>query len=471
MKIGSLAAIIGAVMTWGLAAGASAQPLPADKIPMTAAEIAALQTRANAGDVFAAELMGQLYYRWAGMKPDYVKAAQWFHKAADGGDTQAPDFLAKIDAFTAQHAVLYAAAQSGDAKALYDFGQHEPHNATGLEGDAPKEHWFLLSARKGYGPAELAIGTAYFGAYYRRRWEAEDAKRKTARGGEDGDYFGFDYVTVVHRQSDVAVGFEGEGPYTDLPNAKDWLEKGVQAGSAEAEYWLALAYGVEGPDKADMARDWLFKSADDGAGIDAAEDACELAFTGGMARMPVGSARVPIVRFDGPRDYARAFGCYSRQYTSKIGVDDDVAAFSLGYMYHRGLGVSRDDARALALLQPLADGDGEYHYDADYELSLLYRDSPTIKHDLGKAYLLLAEAAEADNAAPQTCGGMDYRSIRHVRRRSATVAALRRDRDKLFQGFVPARGKALDDVLERRGIYPHPGVRPVPVPPPVICVS
>ncbi len=473
MRARTFVTAILSLAAWGVAATAAwASPARENQIRKKPDEIAALRARAEAGDAAAAEEMGELYYDWAGVTPDYVEAAHWFHKAADEGYNPSfrygpSHYLDKIETFTTEHAALYAMAQSGDGKALYDFAQHTPHNATGLTGDAPKEHWFLLSARAGYGPGEAAIGSAYFNAYYRRRWDAVADGTVVV-----GQPFGFDFVGYLGedgREDDVPLNFEAEASDLDLSNAISWLDKAAQGGNGWAAHELAMAYAVTGdasPGDPVKARDWLYKAANDNSTY--AQEACELAFNGELDRMPIAPSGKPLVHFQTQPDYTMAFDCFSRYRDSYEMGSNDEAPYYLGRMYHRGLGVARDDAKALALLQPVADGYGEYHLDAKYELSRIYRDSNTLPHDLEKAYLLLTEASERYGAYPFVNCYVTYSWLLHIDHQAAAVAGLRREWADLSRQLAPHRRQALDRALDARGIRPNGHSTPLQ---PAFCVD
>src|ERR1700759_2412417 len=54
------------------------------------------QPRAQAGDVHAMTMLGELYANGLGVKRDYDKAAEWYKRGADGGDREAMLALAMM---------------------------------------------------------------------------------------------------------------------------------------------------------------------------------------------------------------------------------------------------------------------------------------------------------------------------------------------------------------------------------------
>src|SRR5919204_369234 len=53
-------------------------------------------TRAQAGDIKAMTMLGELYANALGIKRDYAKANEWFKRGADGGDREAMFALAMM---------------------------------------------------------------------------------------------------------------------------------------------------------------------------------------------------------------------------------------------------------------------------------------------------------------------------------------------------------------------------------------
>src|ERR1700743_2586917 len=99
---------------------------------------------AQAGDVHAMTMLGELYSNGLGVTRDYAKAIDWYKRASDGGDREASVALARMrlggygGTTDRQDAVklLASAAKLGSAKAAYNLallyldGQtlsHEPH--------------------------------------------------------------------------------------------------------------------------------------------------------------------------------------------------------------------------------------------------------------------------------------------------------------------------------------------------------
>jgi len=212
---------------------------------------------------------------------------------------------------------------------------------------------------------------------------------------------------------------------------------------------------------------WLIKAALDNADGEAMHDTCELAMTGTVTHMPLGTAWQPLVRFQQTPDYDAAFRCFGKYQAKYGGGWEDEAPFYIGYLYHRGLGTRRDDKRAIELLQPIADGSGEFRLDAQYELSLIYSDSPTIQHDLEKAYVLLGRAASY-YGEPQVGCFISYRQSLHLAHQRNAAQDLRAELVYLRPRLSRDQQHAADLQLEPLH-FDSNGYAPIP--PEQVCVD
>ena len=99
----------------------------------TAADIAALRVKANAGDADAQYNLGLMYLKGQGVPQDYAQAVTWWRQAAEQGD---------------------AAAQS-DLGVMYATGQGVPQD------DAQAVAWTRKAADQGHALAQLNLGVMY----------------------------------------------------------------------------------------------------------------------------------------------------------------------------------------------------------------------------------------------------------------------------------------------------------------------
>ena len=404
--------------------------------PRTEQEKADLRAKAEAGDAWSQFEMGELYYDWAGTPQDYVEAARWYRMAAGQGQSTAAERLDTIARFTDDHAALYAKAQAGNGDDLYGFAEHEPHMATGLDGDAPKPHWLLLAAQAGNLDAARDIGALYLRAWYLRR-DGMTAIDPT----DTSRYWSIAYDIGLQSYS---LGFEGETDADDIANAIRWLTPAAQADDASATYALGLAYAVDGPQHdAVAARHWLNAAAGRWPYADYA--GCNLDFYGRFSDMQLEPRddNAPLARIwhDGKAmadltmapDYTMAHDCYGRATGSFSG-----AWYFMGYMLHHGLGGARDDTAALAAL--LKGQNSNYGAQAKAELALIYSDSPTVPHDRVKAYMLMAEAIQGFGVRGDgSCGPPSRADLLRYDDQNAALPGLLKARKRMFLALTPAQ--------------------------------
>ena len=418
-------------------------PARENEFPMSAEAKARLRAEAESGNFLAREKMGELNSDWAGEVPDYVEAARWFDLAHNPGQA---DYYR---GFIAEHARLYQQAQSGDAKALYDFAHHTPHNATGLAGDEPMPHWLLLAAQAGSVDAQSEIGQLYFrAAYVRHTGVHDDAEAARER-----------YLSSWRNITDAAwsgepLGFDGESAATDLPNAILWLNKAAQAGNAEAAYALGLSYAVAGPTQdVAKARLWFNRVLEKTPAAPAT--ACLLDFSGQLSMMEDDDGM--FIALNDKADYPAALTCYGALQDS-----NPDAVFMMGYMAHHGLGTPRDDNRALALLGKARHGDDDV--EAKYELGRLYLDSKAFPHDPVRAYIFLSEALDDLEKANEHCVGLPF-PPRHVPPTGSLMSTATDEQTALYKTLTKGQRNAADIYLRHEGIASHnPGPPTWPMP-------
>jgi len=332
------------------------EPLPPNARPLSAKEKAQLLANAKSGQSLAQEQMGELYYDWAGVTPDYIEAARWFKLAADQGDIRALHYLETISDFTAEHTRLYSVALSGDAKAEYDFGIHQPHGATGLVGDQPTNYWLILAGKQNYVYAQDELGRRYFNDFIDHDWQPA--------------------LSTTNSQ-------------TDLENAILWSEKAANNDDYSAQYFVAQLYGLAGPTQnLDKLRYWLEQAAaQDKYPIDI-ELLCNLYFTGSIHTHAANySSYLARIELDGTPNFDKAFQCYQRltgQY------DENIYAYQLGYMYRYGKGTPHNDKKAIEEFTA-----AEQSVEAKYELSLIYSEGRLLPRNLVLADTFLTQAIRA----------------------------------------------------------------------------
>ena len=383
-------------------AGATLPAMPF-QIPLAPGARAALESRAQAGDKTAQRALSEINTEWAGERPDYVAALYWYERAKANPAPATDDYRFRglsdgdadlLRAFNAEHAALFARAQTGDAKALTDFAWHTPHKASGVAGDDQMAHWILLAARAGDHIAQAQIGYFYYRAFYvrgdRAYHDATTNAYNDAEAAREKIYAGALGDVSERLRDDEPLGFDEESATNDVANAIFWFGKAAESGDTRARYNLGLAYAIKGP-----TRDWVAASrwlhealyADPTLPV----TACDLDLSGDAKAGPEyeGGATPQL---------ATAFACYDRVKAHHPG-----AYYMLGYLLHHGVGVPRDDARARGMLQKAATY-SDWRPRAMNELSHLYRDSPTLARDKAQAVVWLARALVAPETPRTYCG-------------------------------------------------------------------
>ena len=211
-------------------------------------------------------------------------------------------------------------------------------------------------------------------------------------------------------QADLGASYlEGRYQARDTTRARDLLEKAAQQGEPGGLYNLGVMY-----------RDGLGTSPDLGK----AERYFLAAAEKGHALAQYGVARLAYDRND--------FATAARWYQKAADQGDQEAAYNLGYLYHEGLGVPRDYAKANALFlraAQLARYDKQRRgYKATDMLGNSYRDALGVERDLVEAYkwYLLAAVQGHPAARSQAQALVPYltrEQIAEARRRAEEFAA------------------------------------------------
>ncbi|HEY4128298.1 MAG TPA: tetratricopeptide repeat protein, partial [Gammaproteobacteria bacterium] len=150
-----------------LAACASPRPPTAEQYSQAFDETSA---KAATGDVVAERELGGMYFSGQGVPQDYAESADWYGKAAEGGDAQAQAQLGFAyeyggrgvpkDAARGQALLLQAASQGlpiAESVAGYNF-----LSGTGTSADYGQAHvWLEKAAKAGEPSAATNLGSMY----------------------------------------------------------------------------------------------------------------------------------------------------------------------------------------------------------------------------------------------------------------------------------------------------------------------
>ncbi len=200
-----------------------------------------LKTLAFSDDVLAQNDLGYMYKSGQGVEQDYVKAVEWYRKAAEQG---------------------YALAQC-NLGVCYANGQGVKQDYT----EAVK--WYRKAAEQGYARAQRNLGGCYYKGEGVKQDYSEAAKwyRKAAEQGN------------ASAQCNLGACYcNGQGVKQDYTEAVKWYRKAAEQGDATAQCNLGGCYdnghGVK--QDRDEAIKWWRKAAEQG-------DARAKAYLGGLA--------------------------------------------------------------------------------------------------------------------------------------------------------------------------------------------
>jgi TPR repeat protein len=190
---------------------------------------AVFQTGADHGDAISMANLGKLYQYGHGVAQDYVKARDWYEKAAANG---------------------YANAMSS-LGGLYENGQ-------GVAQDYAKaREWYEKAAAKGDANAMFSLG----GLYESGAGVAQDyakAREWYEKGADKGEAEAMTNLGVLYEK--------GYGVTQNHAKAREWFEKAADKGEAEAMTNLGWLYqnGQGGAQDNAKARELYEKAADQG---------------------------------------------------------------------------------------------------------------------------------------------------------------------------------------------------------------
>ena len=255
-------------------------------------ERASICTRraADLGHPFA---VGCCYHYGVGRERDFIKACEWYARAAADGHQGACDNLGYC----------------------HDFGEGVGRDPVAAS------RWYGRAASLGHAGAMFGLGVCYYEGSGVPR-DLEQAASWFSRAGEQGH---------ADAQYNLGACFDkGEGVPMDLAAAVAWFGRAADQGHAEAAYWLGTCfYFGEG-----VARDfrlaarWWLRAAEADVGVAPAQKCLGNAY------------------FDGEgveRDHERAVYWYTR--ASEQG--NAAAQYYLGDCYYHGNGVpARDPEQA-----------------------------------------------------------------------------------------------------------------------------
>ena len=251
------------------------------------------------------------------VKHDYIKAAEWFEKAAAQGNADAQTFMGNLyrDGLGVEQDYIKAkewhekASAQGHADAQFNLGYlYQEGLGVGQDYEKARE-WYEKAAAQGHTHAVDNLVYLYENVKFKYEYSIE-------KYAEQGD-----------ADSQFALALMYEDVERDYVKAREWLEKAAAQGHTNAQISLAYLYtnglGVE--------RDYL-----------KAMEWYEKAATQGDTHAQFNIAYLYEKGLGVEQDYLRAAEWYE-----KAAVQGNASAQSnLGYFYINGLGVGQDYEKA-----------------------------------------------------------------------------------------------------------------------------
>jgi TPR repeat protein/energy-coupling factor transporter ATP-binding protein EcfA2 len=308
--------------------------------PETQKEVhAVFQTGALHGDASAMANLGGSYREGFGVAQDYVKAREWYEKAADKGNAWA----------------------MGGLGFLFENGHGAPQDYI------KAREWYEKAADKGNAVAMTNLG----GLYENGRGVAQDfvkAREWYEKAADKGEAVAMSNLGALYEQ--------GRGVAQDYAKAREWYEKAADKGNAGAMRGLGVLYesGLSVAQDYATAREWYERATDSG-------DAGAMRGIGFLYQNGLGVTK----------DYAKAREWYEKAADR----GDATAMFNLGVLNQQSQGVTQDYAKAREWYEKAADK-GEAK--AVTNLGTLYEFGQGVAQDYVKARELYEKAADKGEA-------------------------------------------------------------------------
>jgi uncharacterized protein len=340
---------------------------------------------AAAGNSVAMSNIGILYYNGRGAPQDYAKAREWYEKAADAGNARAMSNIGILYYGGYGVAQDYAKARewyekgaaAGNAIAMSNIGALY-ESGTGVAQDYVQARtWYEKSARAGNPPAMRNIGLLY----ERGRGAPQDyvmARQWYGRAAAVGDSAAMTDIGILYQN--------GRGAPQDYAMAREWYEKGAAAGDVAAMTDIGVLYedGLGTSRDYVKAREWYEKAA-------AAGNAPAMSNIGYLYQNGRGA----------PQDYAMARGWYEKA----AAAGNAPAMSNVGVLYENGMGAQQDYAKAREWYEKAADAGNA---PAMSNIGLLYENGRGVPQDYVKAREWYEKASAAGNTTAMINVGALY---------------------------------------------------------------
>lgn len=342
----------------------------------------ALESAAKTDAANAGRILGEAWLRGLlSEKPDFDKAAEWWNKASEAGDTPSIQLLARLyeGAFgftdkvdTKRSLDLYRkAAGLGDESALIPLGSRLLNGDEKLRNEKEGREWLGKAIEKKQFAAYLALGD--FEENVKKSDKAALAQYMKGAEAEQADCLL--RVAAFHLDGKTVEKSEEKG--------REWLKKAVEAGNPLAA--LEMASRIAKDKEPDLLGAYKFLLSAANAGLPVAQNELGLLYVSGNLGLSDPAAGVAWFTTAAKGGFAAAQN-------------------NLGTLYERGMGVPVDFNNA-GQLYMLAANQG--HAAATTGLARLHAAGQGTDQNLPKAWALASLAVErGDNEAKTLLGDL-----------------------------------------------------------------
>jgi TPR repeat protein len=268
------------------AAAPQDQSAPQSRATLSAAEIAQLQSEAEAGYAGSQLALGRAYQDGNGVKQNDELAVNWYRKAADQGNATAQNDLgimyragSGVEKSKEEAVNWYRkAAKQGNGSAMFNLGAAY-YNGDGLQiDDVSAFAWFLLAKDAG---SKAAVDAVERSEAEMKPWGSASAVVKIAEmygTGQNLDSNPGEAAKWYRKAADMNVPsaqvhlaqllIDGRGVTQDYTEARHWCQVAADQHDPAGMYCIARLYqdGIGVPKDTRLAAKWFLRSAELGSG-------------------------------------------------------------------------------------------------------------------------------------------------------------------------------------------------------------
>lgn len=209
-----------------------------DKKALTTSNVSAIKSKADAGEAWAQDIIGELYNGGlSGYTKNLPKCVEWYRKSADQGYVWGLVNLAcRYDGGEGVSENMYKAfeyfkkaAELGNAEAQYGLGDYY-YNGDGVQKDYYEAvKWYRKAAEQGHAEAQCILGDHYYNGEGLPK-DYNEAVKWYRKAAEQGD-----------AEAMIGLGLcyeNGNGVQENNDEARKLYKKAVNLGNKEAKEYL-----------------------------------------------------------------------------------------------------------------------------------------------------------------------------------------------------------------------------------------